>query len=276
MIKISYVWHDCFVVETDVANFVFDYWFDSAGHHSDMPVEVARLDRSMPLYVLVSHGHKDHYNRAIFGWASQFENIRYVVSADVFRRMRHIVSQTSVYSGPKVNASLVTPLRCGESAVFGDIRVMAFPSTDIGNSYMLDICGMRIFHAGDLNAWIWKDESTEQEIKKALGDYRACLRDIEQACGRRIDYAFFPVDSRIGTDYFTGAYEFVRRFEVGHFFPMHFALGDVDERAVRCADALKFDLYACPERGEYIPLALPGTVYINNDQRFNGAESGNC
>lgn len=270
MIKISYVWHDCFVVETDVANIVFDYWLDSAGSSSDMPAEVARLDRSKPLYVLVSHGHKDHYNPAIFSWASQFESVRYVVSADVFRRMRHIVSATSVYSGPKVSADIVATLRHGESASFGGVTVMAFPSTDIGNSYMLDVCGVRIFHAGDLNAWIWKDESTEQEIRKAMGDYMACLRDIGQACGERIDYAFFPVDSRIGTDYFTGAREFVRRFDVGHFFPMHFALGDAGERQRRRADALDFGLYASDARGEYVPLAIPGSLYINNDQQFRG------
>ena len=43
------------------------------------------------------------------------------------------------------------------------ISVNTFPSTDIGNSYAVTIAGRTIFHAGDLNAWIWKDESTEEK-----------------------------------------------------------------------------------------------------------------
>lgn len=66
-----------------------------------------------------------------------------------------------------------------------------------------------------------------------------------------------PVDSRIGTDYFTGAAMLVRSIDVRHFFPMHFALGSEEEQRHRRRDALAFDLYANPDRGEYIGLASP-------------------
>ena len=136
--------------------------------------------------------------------------------------------------------------------------------------------GKRIFHAGDLNAWIWLEESSEQEIRKAMGDYRACLRSVAESFAgdsgevpppekRCIDFAFFPVDSRLGKDYFTGARIFVREFNVAHFFPMHFGLGDEAEQRQRCDDALKFSLYANPDRGEYIPLASPFATFLDND-----------
>lgn len=196
MIKILYIWHDCFVVMTPAATIVFDYWLDAGGLKNDFPAFIDRIDPALPLVVVVSHSHKDHYNPSIFGWAKRFDNIHFVVSTDIWKRMRHIVSPTSVYTGPKVDAGRVTVLRRNESAEIAGVRVAAFPSTDVGNSYIVESAGRRIFHAGDLNCWAWRDDSTEQEIRKAEGDFRACLRDIAAyLSGRPIDYCFFPVDS---------------------------------------------------------------------------------
>lgn len=264
MDRIKYIWHDCFVVMMPQANFIFDYWKDPAtpeagrGH---IPGFLSRLRRDVPTFVLVSHGHKDHYNPDIFSFAEVIPDIRYIVSNDVYRRTCHITSPTSLYAGTKISSDRLIRLRNGEEYAAGDIRISACPSTDIGNSYVIH-CGERvIFHAGDLNAWVWKDESTEQEIRKASGDYEACLRDVEKVA-HRFDYAFFPVDSRLGRDYWEGAARFVRRFRVAHFFPMHFGLGDAEEQARYQRDALRFDLYANPERGEYIPLAIPCTEFF--------------
>lgn len=258
------------MVRTDSANFVFDYWMDSNGDPLTEPCFLDSLEPEKPLLVFVSHGHKDHFNKDVFAWAARFPQLTYVVSRDVMKRVRHIVSPSSVYSGPKVAAGRVMAMRAGDVLELCGTTVAAFPSTDIGNSYMVECDGIRIFHAGDLNAWIWKDESTEAEVRKALGDYRACLRDVGQWLAGRpspeIDYCFFPVDSRIGRDYFTGAAEFVRRFNVEHFFPMHFALGDAAERKIRSEDAIKFPLYANQSHGEYIALVSPGTSYFNFNQ----------
>lgn len=246
---VEFVWHDCFVVKSDSVNMVFDYWLDKDGENREFPDFLSELDPDKPLIVFVSHGHKDHYNPAIFSWASRFSNIHYIVSKDVYKRIRHIISPSSVYSGPKVDESSVIQMRPGDDYFADSFHVRACPSTDIGNSYMVETDGQRFFHAGDLNAWIWLDESTEQEVKKALGDYKACLRDIAAyldsaeadawRSGAVIDYCFFPVDSRIGRDYETGAKMFLETFKVINFCPMHFDLGDDAERLERKADALK-------------------------------------
>lgn len=286
MVKIEYIWHDCFFVETPAAGIVFDFWLDRDGENRDFPDFLADFDPGKALYVFISHGHKDHYNPAVFSWASRFPNIRYMVSRDVMRRIRHIMSESSVYSGPKVDPSCVTALGPGDRFGDGNLTVAAFPSTDIGNSYIIELSGKRFFHAGDLNAWIWKEESTQSEVKKAIGDYNACLRDIRAYLDRAtegegsvsgcltdiIDYCFFPVDSRIGSEYFTGAYIFVRKFDVRRFFPMHFALGTPDERERYRTDALRFGLYANPGRGEYIPLALSGAVYMDASSSCGSAK----
>ena len=66
MVRITYVWHDCFVVETESAVLVFDYWLDVGGRPSTVPGVLRSAGTDKPIYVLVSHGHKDHYNPSVF------------------------------------------------------------------------------------------------------------------------------------------------------------------------------------------------------------------
>lgn len=270
MTEVIYIHHDGFVVRLPDATLVFDYWRGDRGDAatgralSDISTGVPLppgVTISSPLYVFISHFHKDHYDPCVFEWAERLDEVYYIVSKDVMQRMRHILSASSIYNGPRPKPSRIICLRPGDVFNDGRVTVRAFPSTDLGNSYAVRLGDTAIFHAGDLNAWIWKDESTEQEVAKSLGDFRACLRDIENAGFTKFDMAFFPVDSRIGTDYFTGAKEFVHTFDVRRFFPMHFGLGDSNERAMRRADALRFDLYMNRSRGEYIGLTAPGDRY---------------
>ncbi|MDE7181251.1 MAG: MBL fold metallo-hydrolase [Muribaculaceae bacterium] len=262
MIEITHTTHDGFIVSLPEATLIFDWWRGADYADGDkVPSLPDGVALRPPVYVFISHSHKDHYDPAVFSWAKECADIKYVVSKDVYKRMRHIMSETSVYNGPKLAPEQVACLHPGEVYEDAAVRVEAYPSTDIGNSYAVEAGGKSFFHAGDLNAWVWKDESTQQEINKAYGDFNACLRQIEEGGRTRFDYAFFPVDSRIGRDYFDGAKIFVRRFEVGCFFPMHFGLGDAAERDGRRRDAMRFDLYMNPCRGRYIGLSAWGDRY---------------
>lgn len=259
MIKTVYVYHDCFIVKTREAALVFDFWKDPC-QHGPLPAPLMDVDRDTPVYIFVSHGHKDHYNPEIFGWAKHFPNIRYIVSKDVRRRISHILSEAGSYRGDKVDPSKVVIMSDRDQYEDETISVMSFPSTDIGNSYAVSVGGYTLFHAGDLNAWIWKDESTEGEVKHALKRYNAIL-DIIAASFDGFDLCFFPVDSRIGTDYFTGAKLFLERFRIGNFFPMHYELADdEDSLARRHHDAAAFDRYASPTCCHYI-FSAPYSAY---------------
>ena len=57
------------------------------------------------------------------------------------------------------------------------------------------------------------------EEKRYLGE----LKDIRKLTDR-FDVVFFPVDARIGNGYTLGARQFIARFQVGLFVPMHFVL----------------------------------------------------
>ena len=254
VIKTIYIYHDCFVVKTHKAVLVFDFWKDPC-QRGPLPDPLMDLDNDIPIYVFVSHGHKDHYNPEIFGWAKHFTNILYIVSKDVRKRINHIISPGSSYKGDKVDPSRVIAMSDHDHYADNIISVDTFPSTDIGNSYSVVIAGHTIFHAGDLNAWIWKDESTEEEVKEALDSFSAIV-DMIAASYDGFDLCFFPVDSRIGTDYFTGARIFLERFKIKNFFPMHYELGeDLSTIARLHSDAAAFDRYASHTCHHYIMSA---------------------
>lgn len=60
--KLTYIFHSGFAVETQSCVLVFDYWMD--------PVDCMQviLSKGKPVYVLVSHFHEDHFSREIFSW----------------------------------------------------------------------------------------------------------------------------------------------------------------------------------------------------------------
>ncbi|MDE6753013.1 MAG: MBL fold metallo-hydrolase, partial [Muribaculaceae bacterium] len=253
----TYIWHDCFVFTNNKLSIVFDFWKDPMSDKRERPLFLDNVDESKPLYILVSHHHKDHFSKDIFEWSNQFPHIHFILSEDVYRHSRHIFNEESLYKGTKLPPHQLTVLKKGETFEDNIIKVKAFGSTDIGNSYSIETEGLRLFHAGDLNAWIWKDESTEQEVEEALKSYIDILTDINRDY-KEFDIVMFPVDSRIGTDYYIGAKIFVEKFNVKYFFPMHFCLGESREMQIKYSlDASRFQLYAKKGGGEYISLLSP-------------------
>lgn len=258
-LALSYIYHDGFLLKTPQCNVVFDYWKDP---DTPNPRFLDSLDSRKPLYVLVSHHHKDHFNPEIFLWSKRFENIHYILSRDTFRAARHFINPASLYTGNKrIEPDRVSDLAPGEGWNDEAINIRAYGSTDIGNSYLVRTQGKVIFHAGDLNAWVWKDESTPQEIAAATAAFNRIL-DTISADTTGMDIAMFPVDPRLGTDFWTGAAIFVRRFNVRLFVPMHFTLADQpDKQLDYIAAACNFSAYANPRHGEYVGLTAPGAEW---------------
>lgn len=254
--ELTYIYHDCFLLDTEKAVVVFDYWKDPlSGGKKDFPPMLEMINPDKPVYFIVSHHHKDHFSRRIFLWSDRFPEARYILSKDTFKAVKFMFRDGTTYSGPAPDINSVTVLEPGQSYEDSRLRIEAFGSTDIGNSYLVETEGKKFFHAGDLNAWIWKDESTEKEVNEALKNYNDIL-DILYQRHPVIDLAMFPVDSRLGTEYYEGARIFVRKFDVGIFVPMHFELVvDDEDKRKRNMDAGRFELYSNPTRGEYIHLA---------------------
>jgi L-ascorbate metabolism protein UlaG (beta-lactamase superfamily) len=118
----------------------------------------------------------------------------------------------------KLGDHLVRGMTEGQQTDILGAHVRACGSTDEGVSFLVRADGMNIFHAGDLNFWHWKDESTPEEIAAARRDFMRVIEDIK---GASIDLAFFPVDPRMGADYDEGARIFMAEIKPRVMIPMH-------------------------------------------------------
>ena len=233
---LTYIFHSGFVLETERCILVFDFWMDPARVMPDV------LKRGKPLYVFASHFHEDHFNREIFSWREQTADIKFILSKDILKRRRTTAEQADVWMAK------------GQTWQDERIRVTAAGSNDCGVSWIVEVDGKKVFHAGDLNNWfarflaerdvvpetIVTDEGKEvnpvYEEKRFLGE----LKDIAKITSS-FDLTMFPVDGRIGNGYTLGGRQFIDCFRVGLFVPMHFVVSGF-ESAWRMAEY-------CEERG---------------------------
>ncbi len=192
--KITLLGHSGFVAEGQSACLVFDYYTDEQGMVGRLPFG------SKPVVFFVSHSHQDHYNPRILKYAG--ESVGYVLGAGI--------------SMPA--AANTVMLHKGQSASLFGVAVTAFGSTDQGVSYLVELEGKKLFHAGDLNDWYWEEESTAEEL---LHDEQWFLDEIKPLAGSRPDVAFFPVDARLGRHAMRGAIHFARAAAPKLLVPMH-------------------------------------------------------
>lgn len=229
-LKITYHYNSGFSVRIGSALLIFDYW---EGEGRRLP-EVGRLNKSIlsayeQIYVFVSHAHPDHFSQIIYEWREDLP-ITYIVSSDMPIGTR---------------GKRIAPLET--LTLSQDITVKAYTSTDLGVAFLVEAYGMSIFHAGDLNLWHWRQESSLREIEAAeAAFYEAC----EPIKGEKIDIAMFPVDPRQGLMYDAGANQFILTQKPRVFIPMHWQ--DRPEVAVDFARRAKTN------QTEVLALTRPG------------------
>ncbi len=207
--KLDYIYHSGFAIELENTTIIIDYFKDSSDTaYNHGIVHDYLLKKSGKLYVLSTHSHPDHFNPEILEWKKLHEDIVYIFSSDI--RDNH-----------KAKANDAIFLNKGEEYKDSTIKIHACGSTDIGISFMIDIANCRIFHAGDLNNWHWSEESTLEEIEKANLEFLNELENIYKYT-KQVDIAMFPVDNRMGKNYYKGAQQFVEKIKTSIFVPMHF------------------------------------------------------
>ena len=199
---VTYYLHSGFSCALGKTLLIFDYWLGEHGELAERKrIQPEFLRRFDDIYVFVSHGHPDHYDPVINSWQGVFP-VTYIVSYDMPVGTR----------GKR--------MKPGDTLRFGDrMTVQAFDSTDLGVSFLVTLEDIRIFHAGDLNFWHWREESTVQEIEEADEAFRKACAPIPTGV---IDIAFFPVDPRQGRLYDAGANYFIMTVKPRLLVPMHF------------------------------------------------------
>lgn len=134
-IKVEYIFHSSFTVETEDHFLVFDYY------QGDLEIPDKKA------YIFVSHGHEDHFNPDILNLKG---DIKYIFSDDFKDEIKKYSKQN------------ITFMKAYQNKKIDDIDIKSFSSTDLGLSFLIKVDGINIFFAGDLNWWSWKSD-TEQE-----------------------------------------------------------------------------------------------------------------
>ena len=130
--KVTYLHHSGFSVETETKVLLFDYYTEGARKAYFDPAAYPEKD----IFVFVSHAHEDHYDRRILDWGKH-PNVKYVL---------HLGVRTTVdFAGEtlRVNAH--------EEHTFGGISIRTLQSNDEGVAFLVKADGKTIYHAGDLN-----------------------------------------------------------------------------------------------------------------------------
>lgn len=222
MLQLTYIFHSCFALETDNCILIFDYWLDPCNVMNRFITIKKRV------YAFASHFHEDHFTRDIFKWREDGINVIYILSKDILKHRRANKEDADVW------------LAKGGTWEDENIKVTATGSNDSGVSWIVQVGGKLIFHAGDLCNWYARFLSDEKvpdkiiseefkeinpiaEEKRFIGE----LKDVKKITNR-FDIVMFPVDGRIGNGYTLGARQFIELFNVKLFIPMHFVMSGFD------------------------------------------------
>ena len=198
---VTYYHHSGFTVEVGRNLLIFDYW---RGEKLELPqrtwIKNDDLAKYEKILVFVTHDHEDHFDEAIYGWDYEKLPITYIISDDL----------------PITKKG--TRMKPGDEITVDDIEIRAYDSTDKGVSFYVTVEGLHIFHAGDLNLWHWREESSLREIAQSERAYYEAVRPIERL---PMDIAMFPVDPRMGGLFDAGANHFIMAVKPRLFIPMH-------------------------------------------------------
>ncbi len=241
---ITHYYHSGFSVANGDTLLVFDYWRGEENELAgDLALHEADLRKYSHVFVFISHEHPDHLDPVVFTW-DQLTDVTYVVSWDMPEGVR----------GRRVSPGDRVYLR-------EDLALSVFDSTDLGVSFLVDFRGCRFFHAGDLNYWHWREESTMKEIEEAEQEFRSALRPLTE---ETVDVAFFPLDPRQGAMFDAGANSFILSVKPRLLIPMHyFHRQDVATEYARTAGNRATEVLAMPELRESIRLEIDEEGYMN-------------
>lgn len=192
--KVTFIFHSSFLVELDNCCLLFDYY------KSELP----KIQK--PLYVFASHHHHDHFYETVFEKTASLPQVHYLLSSDIYPRRvpKELHPQTT----------FVVPRSFYE---VGDLKIATLKSTDSGVAFLVECEGKLIYHAGDLNCWVWDGAPRYQNDNMTI-NYK---RELEVLHGKKIDVAFVPLDPRQEADFDLGMKYFFEAAGAENVFPMH-------------------------------------------------------
>lgn len=229
--EITYFYNSGFAVMIGKTLLVFDYYVDS---EKKLPQLIERADK---VYFFASHWHGDHFSTKIFHWAQDAS--AYILSSDIQDYIPDTEARI-VWTDPY------------ETHTIDEIEVRTFGSTDEGVSFAVEAGGYKIFHAGDLNWWHWKEDTEENQAEAK----RMFFEELDKLDGEEFDVAFFPVDARLEECRSWGVREFAKRVVTPQIVAMHIhQVVWADTEGVLKCDGRQPNVWCPIKQGEVLQLS---------------------
>ena len=128
--KVLFLSHSGFFIEYQECVLIFDYYEGT----------IPEISSEKQIYVFASHAHYDHFQKKIFEWVRDYQNITYILSDDITE---------------KGSADRIISVAPRQVICVDDLKIQTFRSTDEGVAFLVHVKDKVIYHAGDLNWWHW-------------------------------------------------------------------------------------------------------------------------
>ena len=175
--KIRYLGHSGFLIETNAAYFVFDY----------IRGELPEFSKNKKRYVFVSHANHDHWIPDIFHDDRLKKTELYILGFDIKEPFEKRAVQD-----PSLSFLPIVWAYPGKTIQTDDFTCDPILSTDEGVAFPVCTKGGVFYHAGDLNWWHWNKDPAYRNAQRAVN----FKREVDRLKGLHIDAAFIPLDPR--------------------------------------------------------------------------------
>ena len=200
--QVVYIFHNCFVVHAGEHTLLFDCPAPQYLPKRSAAALAPEL-RGRNVTAFVSHSHTDHCHPDLASVCAEAAGARFVVSDDV----------ADLYPASVPAGALV--LEPDQAGGIDGIGIETLASNDLGLAFVLEVEGLRLYHGGDLAAWVW-DTASAAEKAFTAGFFSTAL---ERIAARPVDIAFTNVDRRLPN--LAGGPEFAARVRPRVLVPMH-------------------------------------------------------
>ena len=95
-----------------------------------------------------------------------------------------------------------------------EVSVETLRSNDEGVAFIVQLGGLSIYHAGDLNNWWWDGDVEDQKLADIYHE------ELERIRGQHFTSAFIPLDPRL-KGWWKGIEDFMHYADADRIFPMH-------------------------------------------------------
>lgn len=189
--QVIFIHHSCFLIEVDDLVLIFDYFGGDRVNGFHFTGKIPDYAPDTKIYMFASHKHQDHFDMDILRWSEKYTNIHYILSKDI-RISPHFLQKHGIDPGVRKKVTFVSANNHYE---VDDLKIQTLLSTDAGVAFYVNVRGVSIFHAGDLNDW--KMEHVGELINGK--QERTFRHEIRKLGGQAGQFCVCPDGSAAGT-----------------------------------------------------------------------------